>query len=128
MRKLLLGAVGLTLALSLTPAHAERGNGCVAPGQGDTEAIVCTYTAKGPGKFAAATPNSWSITVTRIVNNKEVTLTLASSTSAQVPSTGDLATQAADKVTVTLGPDCVSGDPTGMVCGTAGILVAGETE
>lgn len=119
MKKMLL--LGATLmALSFVPAHAERGNGCSASGAAQDAATSCSYTATGAGTYVAATPNSWSITTIR---NLE-TVVLASSGSAQAPSSGSFASAAGEKITVTMGPNCVPGN---FVCGSVGTVTAVET-
>ena len=120
MKKLLLLAIGAMFALSLTPSAADVRNGCEAVGQGPTGAIVCKYTAAGPGVWAAATPNSYTIKVERGLQ----TLTLVSRETSP-PEGGILETLAGDKVTVSMGPDCVPGTGT-TGCGTVGVVRASD--
>lgn len=123
MKKLLLGAIGISMALSLAPASAEPGNGCPAYGQGPTGTVTCEYIADGAGAWAAATPNPYTITVKRGTQ----TIELVKSDSATPPNGGLLATQKGDKVIISMDADCVPmTEPTG--CGTVGFVVAGDAE
>lgn len=122
MKKMLLLGAAL-MALSFVPANAAPGNGCSASGGATNVATTCSYVASGGGTYAAATPNSWTITVPDRNSDGQPEV-LASSDSAQLPSSGSLASLAGETVTVTMGPDCVPGD---VVCGSIGSVTAGET-
>lgn len=122
MRKIILAGAAMTLALSLAPSHAEPGTGCAAAGGAQGEALSCTYEATGPGTWVAATPNHWTITVVRVVDDVPTEMTLAESADLQPPGTGELATLAGDEVTITVGPDSAE-----VVDGSIGIVAAFET-
>lgn len=125
MRKIILGAIAASMALSLGTANAAPGNGCATGPGAAGEGATCDYVATGPGTLLVLTPNSVKVEATRMVNDEEVTVTLFQAGSADPAAQGSrpLATLAGDKVVVTQGPDCVE-DP---ICGHIGIVVAGET-
>lgn len=127
MRKIILGAIAASMALSFGTASADAGNGCqTGPGAPDAGA-TCTYTATGAGSVLIATPNSVNVKAT-YVNEQGQTVVRDElnfgSANPQAQGVHALDSQAGDKVTVTQGPDCVE-EP---ICGHVGIVVAGETE
>jgi hypothetical protein len=100
-------------------------NGCLATApvgvDGVSGALGCAYTAGGPGAYLAATPNGWTITITRA---GAVVATIASASGA--PPAGTLATMAGDSVTLTVDPACNPADAS--QCGAAGTLAAGDRQ
>lgn len=121
MKKLLASAVLMAaVGLAGMPAHADPTNACVA---GDSAGapvaqdapLTCTYTATGPGEYVAATPNSYTISVT----HNGVTTTAVDSDSLTPPANGTFAAAAGDTVTVTVGPDDAV-----IATGSVGIVAA----
>lgn len=128
MRKIILGAIAASMALSFGTASAEAGNGCVVQ-PGYQAQGLCTYTADGPGTLFLATPNAVKVTAVRVVDGVDTTVSLWSNGTADPAAQGQraLATLAGDKVTVTVGEDA-NGDcvDDAYVCGTVGLIAAVE--
>lgn len=126
MKKVLLGAVGAVLALSLAPANADAGNGCQAgPGAPDA-GQTCTFTATVAGaRYVQATPNFVTIIAERVVDDETVTVELYKKDALDPPGQGTINTLPGDEVTVTMGPDDADPIP---VTGSIGIVAVSETE
>lgn len=122
MKRVLCAALLAVLVFGLRPVWAQPRLACQTIGQGPSEAVVCEYVATGVANYVAATPNPWRITVLRVENGQEQTVTLASSTGEPV-ARGGLRTFAGEHVTVTLGASCFEPSP---ACGTAGAILVVE--
>lgn len=92
----IIAAVVLLTSMGLAGARADEPS-CIAAGV-SLDPITCTYVADGPGSFTAATTNPWEITVVR----DEQLVTLANGTIYNPYSTGEVATFAGERVTVTI--------------------------
>jgi hypothetical protein len=123
MKKLLLAAIGATLALSFTPGHADVTHSCAAKdttGVVSQGALTCTYTSvAGQGQIAFATPNQ--IHVTAVVAGRTVELWSTDTLTPPGNATFDQPTNTV--ITVKVGPDDASPAP---VSGAVGIVVAGD--
>jgi hypothetical protein len=120
-----LGAGPVVVASPAVALGPTPPNGCLATAPagvaGVSGELGCEYTAGGPGAYAAATPNDWTITVSR---GGSVVATVASSAGA-APA-GTLDTQAGDTVVLTIAPACNPADPT--QCGALGSLAGGDRQ
>lgn len=137
MRKLFaVTALAIVAGLMAVPSHAtnhtcvtDGTSGAIVLGGGPDLSVTCSYTADGDGTAAPATPNSWKIVAERTdANGNVTTVPLASSGTLGAPGPIPIASQAGDKVIITLGggpdnPDCAPGD----VCGTVGVLIVGNS-
>lgn len=110
--------------LAFPPAGAEPGNGCVAgsTGGGLDEAGTCSYESTGAAtQLVVATPNLWTVTA-RVGNQTRV---LAAGGPLSPPMQTTVNVRPRERVTVTIGPDCVPSTP---VCGWIGTVSVFESE
>jgi hypothetical protein len=124
MRKMLLLAATVAMALSFSAGHADQTNACVAQdatGVVTQGALSCHYTSTvATGRIIQATPNQVHVDV-KLPSGTTVK-DAYSQDSLTPPGQGSFSTPVGSIVTVTVGPDTAAGP----VSGAIGLVIIGD--